>query len=583
MLLWALVLLSAATASAQPAGDPPVSLQVHSNATHVRVGDVFQVDVTVSLSGTKAEPEELVLPDLSDFEVVRQERGPTSQRMVSINGRVSHSRTFGFVFHLRASTPGTKTIGAGRVRLGGQVATSEPVSIRVEAREAGQGGLSSALDPAARFAGKEMPPLFIDARFDRDEVFVGEQVLFTVDIYTREYVDLDLRGLKAPQPAGFFTEVLDAPTRVRPTQRTLGGKNYLVYQVMRVAMFPLEAGEPVVEPVSVSVLSNQGAWRRRNETRLSSDPAALVVKELPDAGRPPGFSLGNVGHFQLSAEVSESEVPLGQPFTLKVTAGGEGNLQALTLPKVEAQITGARVFPPTTNEVKGVQRGRLHGQKSVELLVQPLKPGVFTVPSFTLDYFDPHEGRYEVTRSPELSVRVTPAALDEGDGRVQGTRRITRNTRPVMRDLKPPRVSGPLYTRPVFVATLGGGVLIGLAGFALGVARSRQRRTRSAAEERRRKQRRMAFEKALAEKDLAAAERTLYDALAERFGEEVRGLPALELERVLEGGLADGTRRELLAWLEAAQAARYAPRGGADKKNLFDEAERLLAALEERA
>jgi hypothetical protein len=232
--------------------------------------------------------------------------------------------------------------------------------------------------------------------------------------------------------------------------------------------------------------------------------------------------------------------------------------------------------------VKGVQQGRLHGQKSVELLVQPTKAGVFTVPSFTLDYFDPDTGRYEVARSQEVSVRVKPAAVDPDGGRTTGTRRITHNARPVMRNLTPPLASGPLYVRPWYAATLGAGVLVGVAGFALGVARAKRKQTRGAEEERLRKLRRAALERAREEKDLSAAERVLYDALARAFGDEVRGLPAFELERLLEGRLGDGTRRELLAWLEAAQAARYAPRGAADKKGLFDDAERLLEALEAR-
>lgn len=582
VLACALVLAFPGESGAQRAGgDPPVAVQAQANASHVRVGDVFQLDVTVTLSGASGEPEELVLPDLSDFEVVRQERGPTSQRRVSINGRVSASRTFGFVFHLRATTPGEKTIGASRVRMAGHVARSEPIVVQVAAREpAGQGGLSSALDPAARFAGKEVPPVFLDARFDRDEAWIGQQVLFTVDVYTTEYVDLDLRGLAPPKPPGFFTEVLDAPTRIRPTQRTLNGKSYLVYQVMRVAMFPLEPGEHVLEPLGVTVLATRGGWRRRSETRLLSDPVALVVKPLPDAQRPPGFSTGNVGHWQLRATVSEPEVPLGQPFTLEVTAGGEGNLQALSLPKVEQQITGARVFPPTTNEVKGVQQGRLHGEKSVELLVQPTRAGVFTVPSFTLPYFDPVDGKYKEARSQPVSVRVKPSAVDDG-ARGEGSGRIRRNARPVMRQLAVPDRSGPLYESPAYLGVLAGGSLLGLVGFFAGLARARRRVTLSAAAERRRKERRRALEDARAAKDLAAGERTLYDALAERFGDQVRALSSDELAALLEDRLPEPGRRELLAWLEASQAARYAPRGAADKKGLFDDAERLLAALEE--
>ncbi len=584
LLLGWLLLGSTPLFAQSPAGDPPVQLLVQTNATQVQVGDVFQLDVTVSLRGTTAEPEELVLPDLSDFEVVQKERAPTSQRTVIINGSMSASRTFGFVFHLRATSAGEKTIGPGRARMAGHVSVTKPVVVEVRERaKAGQGGLSSELDPVARFAGKEVPAYFVDARFDRDEAFLGQQVLLTVDVYTTEYVDLDLRNLAPPKPPGFWTEVLDTPTRIRPTQRTLNGKQYLVYEVMRVAMFPLEAGERVIEPLSVTVLTTRGSWRRRNETRLLSDPVALVVEPLPEQGKPAGFPAGNVGHWQLRAEASEAEVPLGQPFTLKVTAGGEGNLQALALPSVAPLLSDARVFPPTTNEVKGVQSGRLHGEKSVELLVQPKRAGTYTVPSFTLAYFDPIEGEYREARSQPLSVRVKAGTLDDAAARSGGSSRISKNTRPLLRQLEVPSTREPLYALPAYqAATVGAGVL-GLLGFFVGVRRARGRETVDAGRKRRRRQRLQALHRARDEKDLAAVERTLHDVLAERFGDEVRGLSSDELAQRLEGRLRADTTRALLAWLEAAHAARYAPRAGADKKGLFDDALHLLAALEEAA
>ena len=120
-----------------------------------------------------------------------------------------------------------------------------------------------------------------------------------------------------------------------------------------------------------------------------------------------------------------------------------------------------------------------------------------------------------------------------------------------------------------------------ILGFFVGLGRARQRETLDAGAKQRRKQRRKALEAARADKDLAAVEHVLYDALAERFGAELRGLTSDELGRRLEDRLAPDTKKALIAWLEAAHAARYAPRGGADKKGLFDDATGLLSSLEE--
>jgi hypothetical protein len=570
--------LLASSAAAQGAA-PSVHMQAQVNATRVQVGDTFQLDVLITIEGS-GEPEELVQPDMSDFEVVGSERAPTSQRTQIVNGQMSSSRSFGFVYFLRADSPGQKKIGPGRVRVGKAVGRSQPLTVDVIARGTSpSGGRSSTLDPVARFSGKEVPPYFVDARFDRDEAWLGQQLLFTVQIYATEYVDLDLRGLEPPKPSGFWVEVLETPARIRPTQRTLGGRRYLVYELSRVAMFPLEEGEHTIEPIKVGITTTRGAWRRRHEVRLESDPVTVLVKPLPKEGRPPDFD-GNVGVWKLKAEVPSGRVPEGQPVTLKLRVGGEGNLNGLTLPTL-SDIPGARVFPPTTSETKGVSGGRLHGEKTVELLVQPLAPGKLPIPSVSLSFFNPETAKYETARTQPIVLDVTPAKA--GAGSSSGARSVrVDGARPVARGLTTSVAAPPLYRSPGWLGGVGGVAFLGLVGFGLGLLRTRGQVSADAAARRARRDRRQRLDAAREARDVAAAERVVLDALADRFGEEVRALPADALEREL--GVELGERdaqslKKIVVWLDAAQQSRYAPAGGADKRGLFDDAGALLDAL----
>ncbi|MFZ9886944.1 MAG: BatD family protein [Myxococcota bacterium] len=558
-----------------------LELRVTSNATRVQEGDVFQVDVTISISGMQQDPDELVLPDMSAFEVVRQERGPTSQQTTIINGNMTSSRRFGFVFHLKGKRSGKASIGEGRVRAAGQSATSKPLTIDVVPRPARTAGdESSALDPSARFAGQKAPRYFVDARLDRDEAYLGEQVTYTVAVYATEYIDLDLRGLEAPKPSGFWSELLENATRIRPSQRVINGTTYLVYEIMKVALFPLEVGAHTLDPIRVTVLTAQGTWGRRNEVQVSSEPIRIVVNGLPAAGRPVDFPEGNVGRWQLRAEVSEPEVPLGQPFTLAIKAGGEGHLQALSLPDVSGVIRDARLFPPTTHELKAVEQGRLIGEKKLEVLVQPNQAGVFLVPAFTLPYFDPEARAYVEATSDPLEVRVT-AAQPTNQIAAGNTARTLQGTRPLARGLVVEPVRVPLpelwWFRGLTLLVVGSGA----AGFLLGVRRARAHARGEVLRAKRAKARHHAVQQARQDRDMVVVERVLYEALAERCGEQVKRYTNEEIASALTEQLGGALGGQLAAWFGAAQNARYAPRGAADKRGLFDDAEQLLKQLED--
>ena len=92
--------------------------------------------------------------------------------------------------------------------------------------------------------------------------------------------------------------------------------------------------------------------------------------------------------------------------------------------------------------------------------------------------------------------------------------------------------------------------------------------------------RRAALDTAREAHDVTAAERVVLEALANRFGEQVRALPADELARALAGRLPDAELNDVIAWLDAAQQARYAPSAGGAKRGLFDDAATVLTTIE---
>jgi hypothetical protein len=573
VVVLALALALALPAGARRAGRAPAIVNAKANATQVRVGDSFQLDVEIRVF-TGDDPKNVELPKLDGLKLVRQERGPTRQQTSIVNGAASYEKSFNYHLMLEATEPGNRTVGAIRVLVGSYQALSRPIQIRVldPAAVAEGSGRSSALDPGVRFAEGEPPPYFIDLRFDHDEAYVGEQVILTLQIFAKDYIDPDTRQLQPPKPPGFWVEELERESRVRPTERVVGGTRYFVYRFWRLALFPLEAGEREMPPMNLGVEVTGKGWRNRQKLTLRSDPVILVVNPLPDKDRPADFQSANVGDYQLRASVEPRKTTVGEPVTLKIEASGFGNVGALKLPALDLE--DARVFPPTTSERKSVDGGRLFGVKGLEVLVQPQREGELQVPAFSLSYFEPIAGRYRVARTKPISVPVGKARARVDDS---GLNLIAKRARPVKRGLSPARVE-VTYASPIFFGLIGLIALLGGGLFALlrkleANARSGRRKAAKAA-----RARRADLASAREEKDLAAAERVVRDALAAAFPGSRAHATSPEVEAIV-AERDPKLGRDVAAWLDRAAAAAYGKAGA--RKPLFDDADALLDRLED--
>jgi hypothetical protein len=135
---------------------------------------------------------------------------------------------------------------------------------------------------------------------------------------------------------------------------------------------------------------------------VPSNAPTLEVAELPEAGRPPGFS-GLVGSFEVEAEATPTEISVGDPITLSVRLKGPRYLQNVTLPPLENQPSLARDFRIPEERATGMIRG------DTKVFTQTLRAthsGVSEIPPIEIPYFDPKTGRYEIARSQPIALKV---------------------------------------------------------------------------------------------------------------------------------------------------------------------------------
>jgi hypothetical protein len=385
----------------------------------VYVGAPFTLQIQVEGSDQVERPD---LSSLAGFQVQEAGGGQNNSQSISIvNGKISRvvQRGFTFNYRLTAKSAGELTIPAISVTAEGQTRRTQPIRIR-------------ALPPAQSDDFK----LRLDVSEQR--CYVGQPVILTLTWYVGRNVEefqfnvpiLDDKrfeisafneNIDPAQQDNYVRIPLGADVAIgRKGQATLDGREFLTVKFERV-LIPKQPGTVNIPQATVSMRAVQGYQRRGNrafddffsdsffgrravyeDLVVPSNAPTLEVAELPEAGRPAGFS-GLVGSFEVEAEATPTEISVGDPITLSVRLKGPRYLQNVTLPPLEKQPSLARDFRIPEERVTGVIRG------NAKVFTQTLRAthsGVSEIPPIEIPYFDPKTGRYEIARSQPIALKV---------------------------------------------------------------------------------------------------------------------------------------------------------------------------------
>jgi len=605
LLAAALGLLLAAPAAAGAA----LAVNAKVDRDEVALGEVLVFELRVEGDGDPS----VSLPT-RDFEFDVVSRSQSTATSVDLGGGAGLRirRTWIFQLGLSPRREGDLTIPPFLVKAGQASAETAPIPVKVLPA----GSRTAPAPQASPFGGNPFgfrpgPPggggggsrawhgwerdLVLQVEVDRREVFLGEQLTATVVLLSPVGL-VSYDGYQPPLFDGFWSEQLEAPQGgqgVQPQLRKVNGVPVRAYVLQRVALFPTRAGELEIGPFQLSAVIRVGADDpfdpfpdvRRASRR--SEPVRVTVKPLP-AGAPAGFDAVNVGTVTLSAALSEKAVAVGQPVTLRVTAQGEGNVKAWSLPAAPA-VAGLRAFAPTSSDKVAPRGTRLAGSRTVETVLVPGREGTLTVPPLRWPVFDPKAGAYRVLETPALPLEALAAgpsapvaAAAPGQNALGGGLRPLRSAGALERRRAPPWQGWPFWLllgAPVALfAALTAADRLREAHAAGGGAR----RLRSAGRVARRRlatASRLAGE-AEAGPFFAEVERALTGYCADKLGRPAAGLTRDELARALaEAGAHPPALRALAQALDACDAGRYG--GAAVRDEVLALAGRAMALLEE--
>ena len=424
-----------------------VKFSASSNDKTIGRNDYLQVEFTVE---NAANVESIIPPSFKNFTVVS---GPNQQSSMSnINGSIKQSLSLGFV--LQPLSTGNFTIGAATLKADGKEYHSNPLSVQVTNSTSSNRTGGNSLNPFGNItldfptepathqfddyilqngenvAQKIRKNLFIKIEVSKKSCYVGEPLVATYKLYTR--LKSESNVIKAPSFNGFSVSELEMPDNFTLRTEKYNGREYNVYILRRVQLYPLQSGVLSLEPVEVknriTFLKADYAGKRKGDIfydmlrdfadenapgnateqqviTVSCDTLKVTVKPLPEANKPESFK-GAIGNFKIAASLEKNNITTDDAGALKVIISGAGNIQLINAPHV-LWAQGIEGFESKASENVDKFNVPIRGDKVFIYPFTVTNGGEYTIPSINFSYFDINTQSYKTISTEPLSVHVT--------------------------------------------------------------------------------------------------------------------------------------------------------------------------------
>jgi hypothetical protein len=396
---------------------------INQSFTQQFVASVKEIDATVNepfqVSFTFSGPN---INNLSNFSPPTFENfmilsGPNQSTSIQIiNGAQSASITYSFV--LQAKSVGTFTIGSASISQSGKTYKSNSLVIPVQK---GQPKSQQQKNNNEISEAEIAKNLYVRAIVDKTKAYKGEQVTVTYKLYTRLSIASQMGVNKLPQYQGFWAEELETTGNINFTTEIIGGQQFRVGILKRVALFPTQTGSLEVTPfelaVPVQIQKQRGGksiWddffgdpfgrSELYEFNAKSNVVKIDVQPLPD-GQPESFK-GAVGEYSFDARLNKTETKSNEPVSLTINISGTGNIKLLDMPEVNFP-NGFEKYEPKINEQVN-RKTKVSGSKSGEYLVVPRVVGIREIPPIEFSYFDPAKKNYVTLKSEPFKLDIKP-------------------------------------------------------------------------------------------------------------------------------------------------------------------------------
>lgn len=575
----------------------------------VQTGEQFQYVIEGSERG------DVYLPSMGDFQLLAGPFSSYSSHSQWINGKMTMKTLVTYTHVFRAIREGTFTIPPATVRVGRKEYKTNTVEIVANGGtvQSTAPGASQPVDTSSSVVKEDADsnPVFLRVIPSKRDVFVGEQFVSELKVYTRVNTRPSSSAKDIPYE-GFYKKLLDPDATAQ--RQNINGEQYVTQVIQRHILIPQKTGKVVIEPYESEWMMQQRVQRRNSNNifdsffddpffngyqdvpvKLATRPVTIRVNPLP-SGAPDGYT-GAVGDFSMNATLSNNEIGVNEALSLKITIRGTGNIPLLGEPEVNLPLDHD-LYDVTRSLNTNTSGNRISGSVTFEYPIVARHAGRFRIAPVQFSWFDPGSKQYKTTTSSEFNFTVLKGESDDESGSVyipgvmhESVEDIGTDIRDISRtpQLFTPLASSLMATkwyRWLYLAAILLTILIGILirlvarrNADLTLVRNRQA-NRSA---RARLKKADRFRKA-GDQDGFYEEvgKAIWGYLADKLNIETSDLSReVILEELGEHGISEELRTEFLRILDDSEFSRFAPTSEkSDVNQLFSDAVALIRNLE---
>ncbi len=368
------------------------------NKTAVALNETLQL--TISIKGDSKSLPYFSLPTLKDFNIYGSSQ---SKSMSIVNGNITN--TVSYIYTLSPKKIGEYEIPSFKLEYNGQTYETEPVKITVsQAQTSNSVPVKNRQIPQQKQTSQvynfdTSKAIFVESKTDKKTAYINEKVIYTFSFYTSVNV-LSNPSYQAPNFMGFFT----GNTTQNNYRTQINGRDYVVTEVST-ELYPQQEGNITIGKsvlmVSIEDFSKNyddffaSFFRRSKNVELVTDEINLKVLKVPQ-------NINMVGNFKMSATVDKKDKKENEPFDLKITISGDGNIKTIQEPEI-ALSDNLKKYE--TSE-KIIKQGDKEIGKEFTTLIMPLSPGEGEIKILPQKYFDMQTKQIKTLGTRNIKVNV---------------------------------------------------------------------------------------------------------------------------------------------------------------------------------
>lgn len=562
-----ILLLSSTIAFGQNAG-----FVASVTSTTIGLSETFKLELTLTNTDGK-----IVLPAIQDFTIAQ---GPFTSNQTSItNGHMTKKIAHTYV--LKPRKIGKFTIPSIPVRTSSGILKSDPIQITVVKGKA----------PTVGPEGTD--EFYTTISVSKRRAFVGEPIIATYRLFMRWNNLSDTRD-SYPDLDGFWTEAIESSDDWKI--EVINGMQYKTIVVKRDLLFPQRSGDLTIGSFELSgVVSNSSMDRmfgRGKDVVGRSKPVKITVDPLPKAE--PENYLGTYTDLKIDIDVSKTDLAANDAINMNIKFTGKGNLKLLGAPKLEIPGDFESYDPKLKDNIR-INSGGESGSRTFEYIFIPRSAGEFKIPSLTLSYFDPDDGKFKSLVTTPQTFNVTRG---NGDGNVAYTFDSKTDVNVLNQDIR--------YIRPTTNLRTPASVFFGSAGFysalalplillgmALGWRKKNEAALANVSATKQKKAGKMARKHLVQANKLCntgapkeffiSVHAAILGYLSDKFSMHQSDLNIDKIEALLKDATNRNLSNDTVEILELCERARYAPVNDVSESALLEKTASLIESIEREA